>query len=233
MADDNKPTKYARYAIGEIILVVIGILIALQINNWNESRKSKKFEKEILFLIDQNLSNDSIVVHKELHRAKQAIYWTDKLLIKVAEKEYGDSINQWLGHIITFERFHSQSSAFEVLKEKGIETISSKELQMALISYYDDHLFRTYQSLNDVEQSFKVDWIPVVKERFAEFNWRKYHVPVDAEVFFEDPSSIVLFRIYRDNRLGSIEMLKKFRAKDFKYKILDKRISQELSYLKI
>ena len=42
MADDNRPLKYARYAIGEIILVVIGILIALQINNWNEERKSEK-----------------------------------------------------------------------------------------------------------------------------------------------------------------------------------------------
>ncbi len=37
LADDNKPLKYARYAIGEIVLVVIGILIALQINNWNDS----------------------------------------------------------------------------------------------------------------------------------------------------------------------------------------------------
>jgi len=36
MADDNKPLKYMRYAIGEIVLVVIGILIALQINNWNQ-----------------------------------------------------------------------------------------------------------------------------------------------------------------------------------------------------
>jgi len=40
MADDNKPVKYARYAIGEIVLVVIGIVIALQINNWNEERKN-------------------------------------------------------------------------------------------------------------------------------------------------------------------------------------------------
>ncbi len=39
LADDNKPLKYARYAIGEIVLVVIGILIALQINNWNEQLK--------------------------------------------------------------------------------------------------------------------------------------------------------------------------------------------------
>jgi len=35
----NKTGKYLKYAIGEIILVVIGILIALQINNWNESKK--------------------------------------------------------------------------------------------------------------------------------------------------------------------------------------------------
>ena len=40
MADDNKPMKYMRYAVGEIALVVIGILIALQINTWNEGRKN-------------------------------------------------------------------------------------------------------------------------------------------------------------------------------------------------
>lgn len=37
---ENKTGKYFKYAIGEIVLVVIGILIALQINNWNESRKN-------------------------------------------------------------------------------------------------------------------------------------------------------------------------------------------------
>ena len=46
MADDNKPLKYMRYAIGEIILVVIGILIALQINNWTEQKKEvEKFDQ--------------------------------------------------------------------------------------------------------------------------------------------------------------------------------------------
>ena len=47
MADDNKPIKYARYAIGEIILVVIGILIALQINTWNGERLEKKKRLEL------------------------------------------------------------------------------------------------------------------------------------------------------------------------------------------
>ncbi len=48
MADDNKPIKYMRYAIGEIVLVVIGILIALQVNNWNEERKTKLQEHNTL-----------------------------------------------------------------------------------------------------------------------------------------------------------------------------------------
>jgi hypothetical protein len=48
LADDNKPLKYMRYAIGEIVLVVIGILIALSINNWNEAQKSKLIETALL-----------------------------------------------------------------------------------------------------------------------------------------------------------------------------------------
>ena len=51
MADENKPLKYMRYAIGEIILVVIGILIALQINNWNEERKTKDTVQNYLSMV--------------------------------------------------------------------------------------------------------------------------------------------------------------------------------------
>ena len=46
--EKNKTGKYFKYAIGEIILVVIGILIALQINNWNEFNKERESEKIIL-----------------------------------------------------------------------------------------------------------------------------------------------------------------------------------------
>ena len=42
---ENKTAKYFKYAIGEIVLVVIGILIALQINNWNQNRKENFLEK--------------------------------------------------------------------------------------------------------------------------------------------------------------------------------------------
>ena len=60
LADDNKPIKYLRYAIGEIVLVVIGILIALSINNWNEGRKENNKEKAMLQRFLNDLKADSI-----------------------------------------------------------------------------------------------------------------------------------------------------------------------------
>lgn len=56
---ENKTGKYLKYAIGEIILVVIGILIALQINNWNEIRKERKLESNFIELLTQDLSSDA------------------------------------------------------------------------------------------------------------------------------------------------------------------------------
>ena len=63
MADDNKPLKYMRYAIGEIVLVVIGILIALSINNWNELRKMQLQELDILkgLEVEFKINHDRLV----------------------------------------------------------------------------------------------------------------------------------------------------------------------------
>ena len=57
---ENKTSKYFKYAIGEIVLVVIGILIALQINNWNENRKEEIRQVAILSKFLQDLKSDSI-----------------------------------------------------------------------------------------------------------------------------------------------------------------------------
>ncbi|MBT8273486.1 MAG: hypothetical protein KJO77_06750, partial [Bacteroidia bacterium] len=61
----RKTAKYLKYAIGEIILVVIGILIALQINNWNIANKDKKKEAVYLSKIETNLEDD-IALYKSI-----------------------------------------------------------------------------------------------------------------------------------------------------------------------
>ena len=58
MADDNRPVQYARYAIGEIALLVIGILIALQINTWNEERKEERLAQTYLENLKLDLKSD-------------------------------------------------------------------------------------------------------------------------------------------------------------------------------
>lgn len=55
---ENKTSKYFKYAIGEIILVVIGILIALQINNWNESRKLENSKQKLMLALKNELVNN-------------------------------------------------------------------------------------------------------------------------------------------------------------------------------
>ncbi len=83
LADDNKPLKYMRYAIGEIALVVIGILIALQINNWNEERKSK----ERVFKILEEVQNELIFNLKEADYRIAACRWKDSVVNVINKKE--------------------------------------------------------------------------------------------------------------------------------------------------
>ena len=60
LADDNKPMKYLRYAIGEIVLVMLGILLALQVNNWNENRKVQKNEIKLVEQLLEDAKADSV-----------------------------------------------------------------------------------------------------------------------------------------------------------------------------
>jgi hypothetical protein len=204
---ENKTSKYLKYAIGEIILVVIGILIALQINNWNEERKNDKFESDIVALIYNNLLQDSISIAQELKTTNIALASTTRLLTEVSQGMYNDSLKFLMGDIINFQRFRSQSSAFEVLKSKGIENIRDNRLQLALISYYDEFLFKTYESLLDVEKQFNADWVPVIKADFSDFKWKEYAVPIDSKSFFEKPSTLILFKLFKDNRSGQADRL--------------------------
>ena len=69
---DNKKIQYLKYALGEILLVVIGILIALQINNWNQSVKDKKSLNEYLIKIKSHTSED-IKQLEELSKGRKQI----------------------------------------------------------------------------------------------------------------------------------------------------------------
>ena len=80
-ADDNKPLKYARYAIGEILLVVIGILIALQVNNWNEEKKTRAVELNYLENIKSDLELNLVELKEFIVERRKSIKSSDSILV--------------------------------------------------------------------------------------------------------------------------------------------------------
>ena len=91
LADDNKPLKYLRYAIGEIVLVVIGILIALQINNWNQEKKEKQKEIAYIKSLIDDINSDVIQSENILEDFKELDANLDELLRELDAMDEEDS----------------------------------------------------------------------------------------------------------------------------------------------
>lgn len=80
--EKNKTGKYLKYAIGEILLVVIGILIALQINNWNENRLTNKAVESYLNNLKQELENEQNILDL-INRWHSFKYYSMQYLLKM------------------------------------------------------------------------------------------------------------------------------------------------------
>ncbi|MCP9198595.1 DUF6090 family protein [Gramella sp. GC03-9] len=77
---ENRFTRYLIYAVGEIILVVIGILIALQINNWNENQQDRKLERGLMTDMITDLRNDLSLLDEVIDRNQIKTERLDSLL---------------------------------------------------------------------------------------------------------------------------------------------------------
>jgi len=149
MADDNKPLKYLRYAIGEIVLVVIGILIALTINNWNENRRESKKEKIVLANIHKEFKENKIQLDTVLYRHRKVRYSCSKIInlfpIKSKpEAEVLDSLSVYLYDSFGGYTFNpSQSSINALMSTSSFDIISDENLRNLLVSWND--LVKDYQ----------------------------------------------------------------------------------------
>ena len=84
---DNKMGDYLKYAVGEIVLVVIGILIALSINNWNESRKNDLKQALLVKNIIEDLRLDFIHINKSLEQVSNQMNLIDDLISKIFDEK--------------------------------------------------------------------------------------------------------------------------------------------------
>ena len=146
---ENKTGKYFKYAIGEIVLVVIGILIALQINNWNEKRLNSKKETAILANIHQEfiknkIQLDSVVnLHKRVHKNCDKIIKLFPIKAKPEPKVLDSLSTQlwWSYGGVTFNP--SQTSINALSSTSSFDIIKNQHLRDLLISWND--LITDYQ----------------------------------------------------------------------------------------
>lgn len=136
---ENKFSKYILYAIGEIILVVIGILIALQINNWNENEKSKKLEQVVL----KNLAQENKANQTSLQQLIQTVsncYEANYALMGLFTKDDAflstQNIDSLLFNSLEFDRFSPSENVLQELLSSGkLDIIESDALKNSLFDW--------------------------------------------------------------------------------------------------
>ena len=159
LAGESQFLKYSRYAIGEIVLVVVGILIALYINNWNEAQKEREFELEMLKELANSLNKDKEFLgmlqrrnetkENALQSMHQMIASGEQYPDSVLLKTYNDLTNRTL--------FIYNTGVYESIKSAGIDKISNDSVRAGLIDLYEStmpmiaqimHYFQDYQYSN-------------------------------------------------------------------------------------
>ena len=162
---EGKTSKYLKYAIGEIALVVIGILIALQINNWNEHRK----ERDQSFFYHQQLINDLEIVIESLDNdikwAKIVKTEINRSTLILEQGIANDStlkiLDFALGNYYRLNRQLPEITSYEEMKSSGqLKLIYNKSLRKDIADYLRVHHNTTniYAELNSkVNQSEFLD----------------------------------------------------------------------------
>ncbi|MCB0283655.1 MAG: hypothetical protein KDF60_13805 [Calditrichaeota bacterium] len=169
LASENKIIAYLRYAVGEIILVVIGILIALQINNWNAERKERNLESKYYCRLLEDIVQDKEQIagltglaNERLKASNQAV----RLLLKDKPKKLEVGVQLHLAIKAIYSDFQPNNSAFEDLKSgANLNIISDKSIIKALNHYFNK--VEELKSIIMVNGKYAVDILFAHDDNFA------------------------------------------------------------------
>ncbi len=210
LLNENRFSKYLLYATGEIVLVVIGILIALQINNWNENKKQQKEVQNALMEIKNDLILDQMVLHEALNR-KNEEYDKQQRVIDILDhkKEMVEDFDKLLGHLMLKHNVEFTKNGFDLLKDMGIGKIEDDDFRIKLTSYYDLSLPRIQAEIDDDTDEFQSIWLPYVREHFTDWLFEAYGTPKDMDSFLNDEYILISLKVNLGNTDGTIEAMEK------------------------
>lgn len=159
---EGRTTEYLKYAIGEIALVVIGILIALQINNWNEAKKDRKALHEYLVKIKAHTKED-IVQLKKISEGRQGILdICKKARISILDKTEEDNLFIFMTSGLAFADYYFKpnSGGYESLKNSEyFGKINNTPLDSLLAKYHGllDIIAENERSYNEYTQEIEAE----------------------------------------------------------------------------
>ena len=137
LLSENKFSKYLIYAIGEIILVVIGILIALAINNWNQEKIIKDEEIAILKAMETDFLETKNRIKKTIRNQKTVVNYCYKLQLLMQEQTNVDSISDYIYFgALSFWRIEPVNGTHDGLIGSGkMDIISNQKLKSLLAEF--------------------------------------------------------------------------------------------------
>lgn len=152
---ENKFGKYLTYAIGEIILVVIGILIALSINNWNEIRKYKNLEILTLIEIEKGL-NQALNENERAEKANIGTIKSYEILLEHFDKKlpYSESTSKQFGRLMAWQEPDFNYAGFELFKSRGPDLISNDSIKIKLLEIYEEKIQYLVNDHNKTEWNY-------------------------------------------------------------------------------
>ncbi|MBR9847289.1 MAG: hypothetical protein GYB35_14835 [Algicola sp.] len=172
LLSEGKTRKYLKYAVGEILLVVIGILIALQINNWNESRKNSTFERKVISELFVDVNQDI----QEMNNALDSINQSQKSSYHIIEfmegkTEYHDSLNKHFSTSLGLWSLSPNKIAFEMAKEEGMYFITNDSIRF-YASKVNGYTYDYIQVLENRFQDYKSNIVlPHIQPLFKSYNF--------------------------------------------------------------
>jgi hypothetical protein len=203
LAAENNVAKYMRYAIGEILLVVIGILIALQINTWNEGRKMSNQENFYLNRLVSENKQDILAFSKFIRDLEKGNESIEQFSEALKSEMIGDTVliryaNGYFKYGSIFPIFSSSNSTFEDLSSTGnLNIISNRTLRESIVNHYAKH------KQTEERIQIAIEWaLPLDAPFTVENNIMKFE-PSTAFLFPEEPYAL-LAKELKENKMSYI-----------------------------
>lgn len=208
---DNKFSKYLLYAIGEIILVVIGILIALQINTWNEKQKKQNLIKAYANSLISDLRDDINWVNFSKGQMEEAIVRIDSLANYVRTKHINEISNLALIPFMMgdymYRPYSWNEATIEELKISGVLRYKGNEdLSKKIVSYdaVTKHLIEDFYSDLDQMKSISMLAGNIVNLNYSNFEELSFYGNINNSILEHDFSSS---EAYRRAELENLKLL--------------------------